>query len=91
VTVPRRTRRTGQVECTREKKGAYRVLVGKPEEKRKLGRPMHMGGRIILKLRIKNCLEKRVLDWIDLTQDTDWLRDFVEVVMNFMVSQNTGI
>jgi hypothetical protein len=29
----------GQVACTEERKGAYRVLVGKPNGKRLLGRP----------------------------------------------------
>ena len=29
----------GHVTCIRERRGAYRVLVGKPEGKRPLGRP----------------------------------------------------
>ena len=32
-------RRAGHVACTGERRGAYRVLVGKPEGKRPLGRP----------------------------------------------------
>jgi hypothetical protein len=31
----------GQVACMGERKGAYRVLVGKSEGKRSLGRPRH--------------------------------------------------
>jgi hypothetical protein len=30
---------TGHVACMGERKGVYRVLVGKPERKRPLGRP----------------------------------------------------
>jgi hypothetical protein len=30
---------TGRVACMREKMNAYRILVGKPEGKRPLGRP----------------------------------------------------
>jgi len=35
----RRTRWTGHVVCMGEGEGVYRVLVGKPAEKRPLGRP----------------------------------------------------
>jgi len=31
----------GHVACMGEKRGAYRVLVGKPEGNRSLGRPRH--------------------------------------------------
>jgi len=31
----------GYVACTRDRRGAYRVWVGKPEGKRPLGRPRH--------------------------------------------------
>ena len=34
-----RTRWAGNEACKRERRGAYRVLVGKPEGKRPLGRP----------------------------------------------------
>ena len=37
----RRMRWVGHVACMGEERGAYRVLVGKPEEKRPLGRPRH--------------------------------------------------
>jgi hypothetical protein len=32
-------RQAGRVICVGERRGAYRVLVGKPEGKRRLGRP----------------------------------------------------
>jgi hypothetical protein len=35
----RRTRWAGNLACVGERKGAYRVVVGRPEEKRPLGRP----------------------------------------------------
>ena len=37
----RRMRWAGHVACMGEERGAYRVLVGKPEGKRPLGRPRH--------------------------------------------------
>jgi len=39
VIKPRRMRWAGKVACVEEKRGVYRVLVGKPEGKRPLGRP----------------------------------------------------
>jgi hypothetical protein len=44
----RRLRWAGHVACMGERSGAYRVLVGKPEGRRPLGRP-RLSGRIILK------------------------------------------
>jgi len=37
----RRMRWAGQVVCMGEERGVYRVLVGKPEGRRPLGRPRH--------------------------------------------------
>jgi hypothetical protein len=37
----RRIRWALHIACTREKKNAYRILVGEPEAKRPLGRPRH--------------------------------------------------
>jgi len=44
----RRIRRTGNVTCIGERRGVYRVFVGKREGKRPLGRPRHRW-RIILR------------------------------------------
>jgi hypothetical protein len=38
----RRMRWTGHVECTGQRKGAHRILVGRPEGRRSLGRPRHI-------------------------------------------------
>jgi hypothetical protein len=37
----RRMRRVGHVACMGKKRGAYRILVGRPEGRRPLGRPRH--------------------------------------------------
>jgi hypothetical protein len=44
----RRMRWAGHEARVREKRNAYRILVGKPEGKRLLGRP-NVGGRVIWK------------------------------------------
>jgi hypothetical protein len=64
------------------RKGAYRVLVGRPEERRRLGRP-----RRRWEDNIKVDLQQIGLgmDWIDLAQDRDRLRAVVNAVMNFRV------
>jgi len=63
---------------------AYRVLVGKPEGKRLLGRP-----RRIWEDNIKmDLLEMECggMDWTDLAQDTDKWRTLVNAVMDLQVS-----
>jgi hypothetical protein len=51
-----------------ERRGAYSVLVGKPEERRALGRPRHRW-KIILKLIFEKL--DGSMDWIDLAQDRE--------------------
>jgi hypothetical protein len=52
-----------------ERRGVYRFLVGKPEGKRPLGRPMYRWeDNIKMDLQVVEC---RGLDWIELTQDRD--------------------
>jgi hypothetical protein len=46
-----------------EKRGAYRILVGRPEVRRPLGRPS-VNGRIILKWIFKKW--DGAMDWIEL-------------------------
>jgi hypothetical protein len=62
---------------------AYRILVGKPEGKRPLGRPRCMWVDNIK--RDLREIEWGGMDWIDLAQDRDQLRALVNTVMNFLV------
>ena len=61
-----------------EERGAYRVLVGKPEGKRPLGRPRR---RWVDNIRM-DCGH---VDWIGLAQDRDGWRKLVNAVMNLRV------
>ena len=64
----RRMRWAGHVARMGEERGAYRVLVGKPEGKRPLGRPRpRWVDNIMTDLREVGC---GYMDWIWLAQDT---------------------
>ena len=65
-----------------EGRGVHRVLVGKPEGKRPLGRP-----RRRWEDSIKMDLQEVGLgvDWMELAQDRDRWRALVNTVMNFRV------
>jgi hypothetical protein len=66
-----------------EERGVYRVLVGKPEGKRPLGRP-----RSRWENNIKSDLQEvgfGGMDWIELAQDKDRWRALVNAVMNLRV------
>ena len=61
----------------------YRVLVGKPERKRPLGRPWcRWDGNIKMDLQAVLCED---MDWIELAQDRGRWRAFVNVVMKHRV------
>jgi hypothetical protein len=65
-----------------ERKGIYRVLVGKPEGKRPLWRPTHR--REDIKMDLQK-VESGGMDWIELAQDRDRLLAIVTMVMNHQV------
>jgi hypothetical protein len=67
----------------RVKRNAYRILAGKPEGKRPLGRPRRMWEDNI-KMDLRD-IELGGMDWILLAQDRDQWRALVNTVMNLRV------
>ena len=79
----RRMRWAGHVARMGEESGAYRVLVGKPEGRRPLGRPRRRwvdNSRMALQE-----VGFGYMDWIGLAQDRDRWRTLVSAVMNLRV------
>jgi hypothetical protein len=69
-------------------RGAYRILVGRPEGRKPLGRP-----RRRLENNIKMDLQEVGWDgvaWIDMAKDRYGWRAFVNAVMNLRVPYNAG-
>ena len=65
-----------------------KVLVGKPEGKRPLGRPRRRC-EVNIKIDLKE-VSCEGMDWIDVAQDRDRWRALVNAVMNMPVPQNAG-
>jgi hypothetical protein len=76
----RRMKRAGHVARMGEERKVYKVLVGKPEGRRPLGRPS---------LRWEDGGSRQIdlagVDWIRLAQDRDRWRDVVSATMNLRV------
>ena len=79
----RKMRSAGLVVRMGERRGVYRVLLGKPEGERPLGRPRH---------RWKDTIKMDLwevgcggMNWINLAQDRDRWRALVNAVMNLQV------
>ena len=84
----RRMRWAGHVARMGEERGAYRVLMGKPEGKRQLERPRRRWvDNIKMDVQEVGC---GYMDWIELAQDRERWRTLVSAVMNFLVPWNTG-
>jgi hypothetical protein len=67
----------------REKWNSYRILMGKPEGKRPLGRPRYKW-EDNMKMDLRE-IGWGCMDWIDLVQDKYRWRALVHMVMNFLV------
>ena len=79
----RRLRWAGHVAHMEQFRNSYRVLVGKRESKRPLGRPRHRWkDNIKMDLREVGCDPR---DWIALVEDRDQWRAYVRAVMNLQV------
>ena len=89
VVKSRRMRWAGHVARMGQGRGRHRVLVGKPEGKRPLGRP-----RLRWEDNIKMDLQEVVGgcgDWMELAQDRDRWRALASMVMNLGVPKMLGI
>jgi len=76
----------GHVARMGEERAVYRVLLGKPEGRRPLGRPRcRWINNIRLDLQEVGC---GYMDWIGLAQDIDSWRRLVSAVMNLWVPRN---
>jgi hypothetical protein len=73
----------GHVARMGKKGNAYRILVGKPEGKKPLGRPRHRWEDNI-RMDLKE-IGWDGMDWIDLAQDRDQWRALVNTVMDLRV------
>ena len=78
----RRIRWVGHVAHIGERKGVYRVLVGKPVGKRPLGPRRRWEGNFKMDLREVGC---EVREWMELAQHRDRWRALVNAVMNLRV------
>jgi hypothetical protein len=81
----RRMRRAGHVAQMGERRGFYRILVGRPKGKRTLERPRHRWKNNIM-MELKE-IGINGANWIQLAQDKVQWQVFVNTVMNVWVPQ----
>jgi len=82
----RRVSWAGRVARMEERRGVYRVLVGKPEGKRPLWRPRRrLEDNIKIDPQEVGC---GGIDWFELAEDRDRWRALVNVVMNLRILYN---
>jgi len=84
VIIPRRMRWVGHVAHMVEMKNAYKILVGKPEGTRQLGRFRHSW-----EVNIRNNLREvgfEGVDWIHLALDMDQWQALVNMIINLQTS-----
>jgi hypothetical protein len=83
VVKSKRVKWVGHVARMGEDRGVYRVLVGKPEEKRPLGKPRRRWeDNIKMDLQKVGWVRE---DWMELAQDRDRWRALVSTVRHFWV------
>ena len=83
VKISRWMRRAEHVACMGERRGVFRLLVGKPDGKRQLGRPeRRWEDNIKMGLQEVGC---GGMEWIELAQDRDGWPAIVNRAMNLRV------
>jgi hypothetical protein len=82
----RRMRWEGECSTNGGKRNAYRLLVGKPEGKRRLGRPRHRWvDNVRMNLGEFGCSD---VDWIGQAHDRNRLRALVNSILNLRLLSN---
>jgi hypothetical protein len=79
----RRMRWAGHVARMGAKRNTYRILVGKPERKKPLGRPRRRWVDNI-KIDLRE-IERDGMDWIDVAQVRDQWKVLVNMLMNLRI------
>ena len=69
-----------------ERRGSYRILVGKPKGKRPVGR-FRRRWEDTIKMNLKS-ISWEIVDWIGLAQDRNKWRYLVNAVMNLRVAKD---
>jgi hypothetical protein len=72
---------------TEERRGAYRVVVRRPERKRPLDRPMH---KCEGNTKMEHQEVRWGVEWTDVAQDRDRWQALVKAVMNLRVPYDAG-